>query len=413
MAARTGKEPNNAPLADTAPSEQGNSDLWIHRSRIDKVLAERDRLFPKQDPSNTLASRESLRSYGQDLLKLRKRDWQPDEQLVDAAKPVTETPVFICGFMKSGTTLLTGLLDGHPELIVMPGDSRMLNLIQRQSRTSHVSQLNDWDLYWISRLVNPTGQRPFWILGESDQPYVEFLEYLNYWLKGLPSESRSPFLAVVLSYFCANRRRPSNPKMWVEKMPGNEHRIRSISALFPQSKFLHIVRDPRANLASLKKLKTVRGQTWNCAESGYALHRSFKCGETNQRRLGKERYCVLLYEDLIQDSPSAMGRIADFLGIAHSDSLLQPSVNGDPAVSNSMYRDRRVEGQVLKEPGEKWRQTLTPEEVLTISGILHSTAGRWGYELADHPNLAYRMATLGRLLLTKVHRKIFGGRSGV
>ena len=32
-------------------------------------------------------------------------------------------PVFVCGSQKSGTSLLTQLLDGHDDLIVMPGDS--------------------------------------------------------------------------------------------------------------------------------------------------------------------------------------------------------------------------------------------------------------------------------------------------
>ena len=34
-----------------------------------------------------------------------------------------ESPVFICGHRKTGTTLLLALLDGHPELSVYPVDS--------------------------------------------------------------------------------------------------------------------------------------------------------------------------------------------------------------------------------------------------------------------------------------------------
>jgi hypothetical protein len=44
-----------------------------------------------------------------------------DEQ-IEKGKRLVQSPVFICGVHRSGTTLMRDLLDGHPVLSVLPSE---------------------------------------------------------------------------------------------------------------------------------------------------------------------------------------------------------------------------------------------------------------------------------------------------
>ncbi|MCI5212486.1 MAG: sulfotransferase, partial [Candidatus Electrothrix sp. ATG2] len=207
---------------------------------------------------------------------------------------------------------------------ISPGDSFMINKVTRKDRDSHFVW-KEWKCNWIKRMVNPTGQKPFWILGRGVGPYTECLQYLDYWFESLPAGWRRPVLATVFSYFCANFNRPARPKMWVEKTPGNEFRVDQILDLFPGAKFVHIVREPRENMASLKKLYQSRFWNWNPSEIARTIGRSCRSAISNQKRMGSECYKVINYEHLTEKPEEVMRNIADFSEVGWENMLLKPT----------------------------------------------------------------------------------------
>ncbi len=74
------------------------------------------------------------------------------------AEPYYQRVISVGGHMKSGTTLLIGLLDDHPDLLVLPGDS---HIFSRMAEFNTMA-FEEFARYWIGRLLNPTGQAPFW-----------------------------------------------------------------------------------------------------------------------------------------------------------------------------------------------------------------------------------------------------------
>ena len=360
---------------------------------IDEILEERDNTYPRRVPLNTTSMQEALTAYSSLIQRIQEPHWNPDEELVERTEAIAESPVFICGYMKSGTTLLLGLLDGHPNLVVMPGDSHMLGRIHTQvdvSTTKGVEELAD---YWMHRLINPHGQKPFWIMGRDYRPHLDFMHYLNYWTDRLPTAKRRAFLSVVLAYACANPMRPTDPKLWIEKTPGNERKVKEILELYPSARFIHITRDPRTNIDSLKRLAAVRGQDWKLENTAHAIRYSFEAGVLNQKSLGSNRYHILRYEDLVADTEGQMREVAQFMGIAPDDILQRPSVNGLPAAANSMHNDSRAQsrnqpGVVLDMPNQHRKIDLDPQELARISPILYPVARRFGYDYEGNP-LAY------------------------
>jgi hypothetical protein len=351
-------------------------DLLALRARLDVLLGERDRLFPRRDPANTMAVREAIASWATAMRQAQGPPWRPDPAREAQALAFAEAAVFVGGAMKSGTTLLVGLLDGHPELTVLPGDSHMLTLLARER-----FGLDDAEVaaYWMAVLVNPYGQRPFWFLGDAPEPYRDFLQALAHWRRVLPAAARREFLSAVLALHCVNPRPARQPRAWVEKTPGNEARVAALLALFPRARFLHVVREPRANLASIKQLIRHRGWRWRAPMVIWRLRRSLAVAHVNRRRLAPDRYHVVRYEDLVTDARRVMAGVAAFIGVGWDDCLLTATSNGVPLTSNSMYEDRRVSGAILSAVDERWRQELSGSEQALAALLLRSAARGHGY----------------------------------
>ncbi|WP_339136375.1 MAG: sulfotransferase [Candidatus Electrothrix sp. GW3-4] len=348
----------------------------IH-AQLSACLQERNQIFPQRDEENDRKVQEGLDSFVDYIDQSLEKKFVIDPQLISKVRAVRQQPVFLCGAMKSGTTLLLELLDGHPELITLPGDSFFIGRIQKEKPPSH-ENLNEAWRGWVKRMVNPTGQAPFWIFGEQVEPYVYFYQALQHWYDQMPDTWRSSVLSVVLAYFCANPSRPLSPKLWVEKTPGNEFKVKEILDDFPSARFIHIVRDPRENLASLKRLYATRNWSWQPAGIADMLARSCRAAAMNQKELGHERYHVLRYEDLTDDPAGHMKRIGGFLGVGWHETMLGPTVNGLSAHANSMYKERQVTGAVRKSPQNKWRTVLTgPEQRMALN--TRNSTGELGY----------------------------------
>jgi hypothetical protein len=346
--------------------------------RLNQCLQERNRIFPQRDEKNDREVKKELACFIHEINRLQNEAFVPDTALAGKAQSVLAAPVFLCGSMKSGTTLLLGLLDGHPELLALPGDSYFIGRMNKENPPATALLQTVWD-DWVRRMVNPTGQEPFWIFGMDISPYVVFRQYLQYWYDHLPHSWHSSVISVLLSYFCANPTRPSAVRMWVEKTPGNEFNTEEIIRKFPNARFIHIVRDPRENLASLKRLYATRSWPWDPLETARTLAKSCCLAEQNQRQLGQQRYQILHYEKLTEDPHTRMMEVADFLEIQWDESLLHPTVNGVSANANSMYEEHQVTGTVRKATEDKWRTVLTGAEQRIALGTLQG-AKNVGYD---------------------------------
>lgn len=348
------------------------------QEKLNNALQERNRIFPQRDEQNDRKVEKALTGFVDQINSMQSTQFVPDPALAVKAQSTLDSPVFLCGPMKSGTTLLLELLDGHSELITLPGDSFFWGKLSRENPPPVAVMQAEWDR-WLKRMVNPTGQEPFWVFGYNIQPYVEFRQYLQNWFDKLPNTWHSSVVSVMLSYYCANPARPSAPKMWVEKTPGNECRLDTLVRNFPDARFIHIVRDPRENMASLKRLYETRDWQWDPIGTAGTLAESCRLADENRKQMGRERYHVLTYESLTEDPEGNLEEISEFFGIKWENSLLKPTVNGRPAHANSMYEDRRITGMVRRPTKDKWKSVLTKAEQRAALGTLPE-AKKMGYE---------------------------------
>jgi sulfotransferase family protein len=309
----------------------------------------------------------------------------------DQALEWLRRPVFICGHHRTGTTLLNDLLDGHPELVVLPNEATYFASFGYAARSRPSPQCVDrFVADWIARFVDPNYE-PHFRLGRSGlagSPSVLFSRRLLGWhtvlLKAWPS--RAPF-ALLLSLVAAfsdlaSASGSAGRRLWVEKTPRNEHHVDRF-AVFRDARFIQLVRDPTATLASLLELHRASevGEV-DAAVQARNIARSLRLAQVNMRRL-PERYLVVRYENLVRDPAGEMERVRIFLGISPNPALATPTVIGRPVGANSSY-----------DPGEagvihRSRPTrgLSSAEATLIGTFAGSSARALGYDVAALPAL--------------------------
>lgn len=337
--------------------------------QIDNLLEKRDEEYPARGSAWRQLDKE-LRHFFNHLLKKVDIDWAPDPTRDEEINAFIDSPVFICGPGRSGTTLLAQLLDGHPSLYVMPGDSNYVGRFYGKKWKFH-----SLALYWTKRLVNPLGQKPFWLLGKDPENYKRFILSLKHFLE----QEMEPFIAVVSAMY-ATAGKKNQTRYWVEKTPGNEEYVNSILERFPNAKFIHIIRDPLENLVSLKKFSLLRKSRFNVIDGAYRIKSLIDLGWTNRNQLGQERYLIIHYENLITRLLENLKTICDFLEINFSDSLCTPTVHSIPASSNSSHKERIKVGEVVKQNRmSRWAEYFSEDEKKSIVSILYETALKCGY----------------------------------
>src|SRR6187549_1076292 len=167
-------------MTDTVVSDMHDSD-WIAR---EAALAAR---LPARSPGGLRdALLADLRQYSRAVVAAA-RGREPaglSDQEIGAACSWLMRPVFICGHHRSGTTLLHDLLDGHPELFVLPSEATYFSSFSFVARDAPGTQdLDRFVIDWVSRFVDPN-YPPHFKLGRSSgggNPAVEFARRLFAW----------------------------------------------------------------------------------------------------------------------------------------------------------------------------------------------------------------------------------------
>ena len=276
---------------------------------------------------------------------------------------------FVVGLARSGTTLLQRLLDGHPALLVM-------------RRESHASD-------WCSA-PNPADAFLEW--RKRDREFFDapadrdaLLAHLRARLPG-PSPVPEALRALVEGIV---RIRPPAPgcAAWVEKTPKHLWNTPELLGAFgPATRFVHVVRDPRAVMAS-------QFERW---ERGKPLHvRTFAARWAAADHLARtfERahpeFIAVRYEDLVRETEAVMRRVAGHLGIEWHPILAEPTDDAAPWGGNSSTKEK-VSG-VSAASLDRWAEQLEPAHLDLLERLLAPRMRGRGYEprspSADRPDL--------------------------
>jgi hypothetical protein len=308
------------------------------------------------------------------------------DHLVDVRQPL----VLVSQIQRSGGTLMSQLLDGHPEIHAHP----------QELRTGFPKKY-DWPPLpleagpdeWFRVLWEKPTARGFEEgyskvvdlktreSGEETFPFVFpplvqkaiFDFCVAHWS---PASARDVFDCYMTSYFNAwldNHNLYGPPKKWVSafaaRLNANARSVQAFFDTYPDGRLVSIVRDPRSWYLSARRYLEVnpspgRTRDYGDIETAVRLWSESTEAMLAARETYGERFYLLTFEGLLADTESAMRGLAEYLGIEWRPSLVEPSFNGLPIKADSSFQ---VKGHgVNREPLQRFRELLTPEEIAFV-----------------------------------------------
>jgi hypothetical protein len=256
--------------------------------------------------------------------------------------PIREAPLFIVGHWRTGTTLLHELLILDPRhtfanyyqcfsphhFVLTERIFPRLFWFLMPSRRPMDNMAAGWDKpqedeFALAALGQPS---PYLTIAFPNHPPQD-QEAFD--LERLPPRARAAWKRAFLHFLRAltfkDRRR------LVLKSPTHSFRIKTLLELFPDARFVHIVRDPHVVFPSAVNL-------WKSLYRNHGLQTPTFAGledhvfktfnnlyaklEEGKQRVTPDRFYELRYEDLIADPEGQMGLLYDRLGLGGFDAVL-------------------------------------------------------------------------------------------
>jgi hypothetical protein len=211
-------------------------------------------------------------------------------------------PIFIIGFDRSGTTLLSGMLDSHEDLAI-PYES---HFIPKYARLA--GNYDFGDLESKRKLVREIFSERFPAAWDYKPP-----------IESMDLESCADLADVIDAIFAAYADHKGK-RIWGDKTPGYTGQIEVIHSLFPGAKFIHLVRDGRDVALSLMLQHWGPASFLSCVE---AWRETVFWARKMGRLLPTGQYMELRYEDLLEDPERQLKGITEFLGLEYSRRMLR------------------------------------------------------------------------------------------
>jgi hypothetical protein len=270
--------------------------------------------------------------------------------------------VFIAGCPRSGTTLMTALLDAHSDLLVFPEEylyvkprktppcAGVQGLVRCVLKEKIVLRLQGKESFFDEILDDHREYEglDFGCFEKAVDDYFTRLGEKNDDGAGMSMEARV-LSSLINGYGFATGKR--NYSRWVVKSPLYELHWQKLFTDFPEARLLYLVRDPRDVLLSRtikrnRKRYLKRGGSaaiWK-SENGSPMPavrflKEWERSVTESVRVAENfpgRILQVRYEDLASAPREEMERVAAFLGVPWQESLITPSFHGSRWNGNSM-----------------------------------------------------------------------------
>lgn len=247
-------------------------------------------------------------------------------------------PIVIGGCGRSGTTLLQVLFDAHPALCCV-----------RESSILQPGKLHTEKLAQRLKLL----------------PRDELLALAR------RSKRHGEFVDRVFGEFCLR----SRATVWAEKSPKNVRRLDAIFRHFPRARFVHVIRDGRDAICSLRRHNRPPDDLRPVAACARRWAQDVGAGLAWREH---PNYREVRYEDLVRDLEGTLRELLESLGESFSPEMLeyhrkQSSVSSDPNFKKPIF------GSSV----ERWRRDLTAAELQEVRRLCGPLLIELGYAQDD------------------------------
>lgn len=248
-----------------------------------------------------------------------------------------QTPIFLVGAERSGTTLLRLMLDHHPKIAFNLESEYIVDRIDANGHFPEISRYHDYLSY----------HRIFLDSGFKIDKNLDYPSLVNSFLEQKQARDNKAIVgATVHHYF--------------------EHLIR----IWPNAKFIHILRDGR-DVARSNILMGWAGNLFTGIDLWVIAENRWK---KLSGQLKSEQHITVRYEDFIQSSEEELTKICEFIGVPFDKAMFDYAENSTYSLPDPKIRN-------------KWRKQMTDHEIQLIECKAATLLSERGYPLSGLPLL--------------------------
>lgn len=279
-------------------------------------------------------------------------------------------PVFIVGVPRSGTTLLTDLLNRTGQ-IIFPPETHYFGGIWRKHKAIE-NYPKDKVAELLNKIINHSAIKEFRFSDDEKKAIISNI---------LSSKiSHASILDGIISQYVKRYDMPN----WGEKTPTHAYYINPLLATFPNAKIILIVRDPRDVVLSLQKVPWYKG-------SLLFYMKQWKEFLQVEKEVPSKQFFKVRYEDLITTPEKKIEEICHFIGIPYSVDIFSDrevdihSFN----VESEPWKKKNL-GKIDPNNKYKWKRNMDITSIAYMSGRLERELIEEGYQIPEKqgsPNL--------------------------
>lgn len=274
------------------------------------------------------------------------------------------TKLFLTGTMRTGGSLLINLLSAHPKILILNERVHFFRFIHNR--------------------FNPLNKENLDYLLNEQRLRLKFRKNIDLDIKYLRKKilnseiSYKNIYCEFMNYFLKN----SNKSIWGEFAGLQWREIPQFIDFFNEGKVIHMFRDPRAVLASWKKLSSIPNNAYlNCIfnwidSTNHLL--KFK------RILNENIYFACKYEDLMNFPKKNVSKLINYIGVKQSKILFQPdnwSKSFNPqlvTIPRSAHEGEKIIG-FSKKRISNWKKNLEDWEIALVEFLCLENMKKLGY----------------------------------
>jgi hypothetical protein len=286
--------------------------------------------------------------------------------VTEAPPPTDEVaataPFFIVGSGRSGSTLLRMMLTCHSRLSIPPETWYLIPLVQR---------------FRIDRPLNADEVESAISIVTSHYRWRDMkLDAQDFRRKA--ARLPKPYLRDLVEVVYRSHVQAEGKTRWGDKTPVYIEILPQLARMYPNSKFIHLIRDGR------DVAKSFQATDW----IGRWLHdnarewtRALACHWRWVRSEFRDRILQVRYEDLVLETEGTLRKICGFIGEEFEPQMLSWQLKVDEQVP---ARERDVHAKLKLKPGAesvaRWKREMSAREMFVSEAFMGSDLTRLGYE---------------------------------
>lgn len=270
-------------------------------------------------------------------------------------------PFFILGSQRSGTTMLRLMVNTHPNLAVPHETAFMTVFHPRLGDYGDLSQGEN-----AARLLDDIARHPLVVRGGHITDKEAILSH--------PISNFPDLIDAIMTEYAKLK----GKVRWGDKTPYYTPDIDILWHLFPNGKFIHLVRDGRDVALSLRNISWSSKSIPRLAEDWrWKTTVCHKVGSV----LGPKHFLEMKYEDLVRDSEHCLRRICDFLDEPFAPEMLSYHQSARDVVPGESLQWHN--SSVRAPDPDKlfaWKRELSLTDRIIFEQIAGSALDLFGYE---------------------------------